>query len=426
AENEYETITEILEVHFNHGHSIEDEKGTGPGYPVTQNVPGSTSVYDHLYEQPIGPGSKPCKNVKETSFIDKLGKENGELKSGLGMFSNHYSHLGESPSGRRNPLPETRFIVPPTPKWEISRDRLKIKRTIGHGEFGLVKKGCALNVSKLGGWIMVAVKTLKEDANESHRKDLLSELQVMKGLAPHKHVIELLACITKSEPLCVITEFAPYGDLLGFLRKKRGLKDNYYDIEHLPKRNLTSRQLMKFAWEIADGMAYLSSVKIIHRDLAARNILLGENLTCKVTDFGMARDIHGQDMYQKNSGGRLPVKWTAIEALIHGRYTTKSDVWSFGVVLFEIVTIGGCPYPGMDVLELIEKLESGYRMEKPRHLHDEVYAVMRSCWHEDPDKRLSFRQLHKALNKLDKEIQDCINLKKYDGNLYEDFHIPPK
>jgi len=102
----------------------------------------------------------------------------------------------------------------------------------------------------------------------------------------------------------VITEFAPYGDLLGFLRKKRGLKDCYYNVDHLPRRSLTSQQLMQFAWEIADGMAYLSSAKIVHRDLAARNVLLGEKLTCKVTDFGMARDIRGQDMYQKNTGVR--------------------------------------------------------------------------------------------------------------------------
>ena len=168
AENEYDTITEILEVHFNHGHSIEVENGTGPGYPVTHyHVPESTSAYDHLYEQPIGPGSKPCKNVKETSFIDKLGKENGELKSGVGTFHNYYSHLGESLNRRQPPPSQTGFIVPPTPKWEISRDRLKIKRTIGHGEFGLVKKGCALNVSKHGGWIVVAVKTLKGKLSSS-------------------------------------------------------------------------------------------------------------------------------------------------------------------------------------------------------------------------------------------------------------------
>ena len=157
TENDYETITEILEVHYNHGQSIEDLKSYGSGSP------GKISAYDHLYEQPAGLGSKPCKHTKESSFIDKLGEENGGLKSGLGMFENHYSHLkhGHSKINRPSQGKDTRFIVPPTPKWEIPRDRLKIERTIGNGEFGLVKKGCALNVSKHGGWTVVAVKTLK-------------------------------------------------------------------------------------------------------------------------------------------------------------------------------------------------------------------------------------------------------------------------
>lgn len=164
AENEYETITEILEVHYNHGQSIEDVKSCGSESSGTQRYgPGKISAYDHLYEQPAGLGSKAYKHSKESSFIDKLGEENGGLKSGLGMFENHYSHLthGHSPINRPPAVKDTRFIVPPTPKWEIPRDRLKIERTIGNGEFGLVKKGCALNVSKRGGWTVVAVKTLR-------------------------------------------------------------------------------------------------------------------------------------------------------------------------------------------------------------------------------------------------------------------------
>ena len=160
--NQYETITEILEVHYNHGHSIEDVKGIDAGDPVTHHyyVPGSTSIYDHICEKPVSPGSKQLRHGKESSY-----NENGELKSGLGMFNNQmYSHLirGESPnSGFKPPLPDTRYIIPPRNQWEISRDRLKIKNAIGRGEFGLVKKGYALNVSKRGGWIVVAVKTVK-------------------------------------------------------------------------------------------------------------------------------------------------------------------------------------------------------------------------------------------------------------------------
>ncbi|XP_022790268.1 uncharacterized protein LOC111329763 isoform X1 [Stylophora pistillata] len=406
--NQYESI-EILEVHYNGGYSSEESKNVEESVPVTHHyhVARGLSEYNHLHETSGSPRSKQSKNTR-----NKQRQEIGE-----------YSHLsrGESLDKERNrsQLPNVSFMVPSRRHWEISRDRLRIESTIGRGEFGLVKIGYALDVTNDGGWSVVAIKTLKDNASESHLKDLLSELKVMEELSPHKHVVQLLACITKSEPLCVITEFAPYGDLLGFLRKKRGFKDDYYSIQQLPSIRLTSRQLMTFAWQIADGMAHLSAAKIIHRDLAARNVLLGENLTCKVTDFGMARNIHERGMYQKSSEGRLPVKWTALEALEHGQYTTKSDVWSFGVLVFEIVTIGGRPYPGMDAAELVEKLRRGYRIEKPQHLDEKVYDLMLSCWNEDPEKRLTFGQLYRALKQLDEEMEDCVNLTTYNGRVYE-------
>lgn len=426
--NEYESITDIFQKNLNLGYSMEDEQPRYSRSPVTHDyccVSEGSSEYNHLNDIPTGRGSK---SLKDSFYDDRLGHDDRQLTTGLGMFDiQMYSHLIHDGSPnievKRCIFPETSFILPPSQKWEISRDRLRIETTVGRGEFGLVKKGYALDVTDEGGWAVVAVKTIKENSNESQREDLLSELKVMKELLSHKHVVELLACVTKSEPLCVITEFAPYGDLLGFLRKKRGLRDDYYDIQQLPKRSLTSRLLMKFALEIADGMAHLSAAKIIHRDLAARNVLLGENLTCKVTDFGMARNTRSKDIYERTSEGRLPLKWTALESLEYGRYTTKSDVWSFGVVLYEIFTIGGAPYPGMNVSELTKKLKSGYRMEKPKHVHNKLYDVMRSCWNKDPDQRHTFSQLNKTLNQLDKEVQNCINLRTYNGKLYENFKV---
>lgn len=413
--NHYQSITEIFEMNFNYGYNADDEKNLQDGNPLNlkshqENKP---YEYNHLHENNLekrktGQKKKQIELVKPT----KVGES--ELESGLGTVPNHvYSHLIHGDSFMKKHC-----------KWEISRSRLKLEKTIRCGQFGPVKKGFALNVDESGAWVPVAVQISNDqsDAIDLYRKDLLSELKMMEALTAHNHVIQLLACITESEPLCVITEFTPYGDLLGFLRKKRGLEDDYCNIERLalPKRSVTSHQLMQFAWEIADGMAHLSSAKIIHRDLAARNVLLGENLTCKITDFGMTRDIRVQDMFQKQSGGHIPIKWTALEALLDGVYTTKSDAWSFGVVLFEIATMGGVPYPNVEVLELIHRLASGYRMEKPSHVSDEVYDVMLSCWDEDPDSRPTFRQLQNIINQLDKEKKDCINLRKYNGKLYEE------
>ncbi|XP_022793273.1 tyrosine kinase receptor Cad96Ca-like [Stylophora pistillata] len=165
------------------------------------------------------------------------------------------------------------------------------------------------------------------NAAESDKRDLMTELDTMKQLKPHPHVIKLLGCVTESEPLLVLIEYVPFGDLLGYLRKSRGLNDTYYkDPDIKPQTNLRSQQLMKFAWQFADGMSYLSSKSIIHRDLAARNVLVGEDETCKVTDFGMARNVQEENIYERRTKGRLPVKWTAYEALLYGKYTTKSDV----------------------------------------------------------------------------------------------------
>ncbi|CAH3158937.1 unnamed protein product, partial [Pocillopora meandrina] len=241
-----------------------------------------------------------------------------------------------------------------------------------------------------------------ENASESERKDLLSELELMKQLKPHPYVIKLLGCVTKSEPLLVLIEYVPFGDLLGYLRKSRGLNDTYYkDPDIKPQTNLTSQQLIKFAWQIADGMSYLSSIPVIHRDLAARNVLVGEGETCKVTDFGMARDVQEDNIYEKKTRGRLPVKWTAIEALLYGKYTTRSDVWSYGILLYEIFTIGGSPYPRMDGRKIANLLQEGYRMPKPQHVDDKLYDIMIKCWKDDPNLRPSFEKLRNKLKEME-------------------------
>ncbi|XP_068733578.1 fibroblast growth factor receptor 4-like isoform X3 [Montipora capricornis] len=306
-----------------------------------------------------------------------------------------------------------------TRSWEVTREDVKVEKIIGKGAFGQVAKGTATNLPFHSGTKTVAVKMLKANAPESDKRDLKSELDLMKTLKPHPHVIKLLGCVTESDPLLVLIEFVPYGDLLGYLRKSRGLNDTYYkDPDIKPQTSLTSQQLMKFAWQIADGMNYLSLRKIIHRDLAARNVLVGETETCKVTDFGMARDVQQESIYERKTRGRLPVKWTAYESLLYGKYTTKSDVWSYGVVLYEIFTVGGSPYPRMDSKKIASLLQQGYRMPKPQHVDNDLYQIMINCWQNEPEARPSFADLTQQLKGMENQHKRLLNMHIYNNELY--------
>nr|XP_058956779.1 fibroblast growth factor receptor 3-like [Pocillopora verrucosa] len=310
-------------------------------------------------------------------------------------------------------------LHPSTRLWEVPRDHVTIDKIVGKGAFGQVAKGKVVELRGRPGLTTVAIKMLKSNASESDKRDLMKELETMKQLKPHPHVIKLLGCVMESEPFLVLIEYVPFGDLLGYLRKSRGLNDTYFkDPDIKPQTNLTSQQLMKFAWQIADGMSYLSSKSIIHRDLAARNVLVGEEETCKVTDFGMARNVQEENIYEKKTKGRLPVKWTAYEALLYGKYTTKSDVWSYGVVLYEIFTIGGSPYPRMDGKKIANLLQQGYRMPKPQHVDDKLYEIMMKCWQDDPKRRPTFIDLRNQLKGMETSHKRLINMRMYDNKLY--------
>ncbi|KAM6185791.1 fibroblast growth factor receptor 2 isoform 3-T3 [Rhynchocyon petersi] len=295
------------------------------------------------------------------------------------------------------------YELPEDPKWEFPRDKLTLGKPLGEGCFGQVVMAEAVGIDKEKPKeaVTVAVKMLKDDATEKDLSDLVSEMEMMKMIGKHKNIINLLGACTQDGPLYVIVEYASKGNLREYLRARRPPGMEYsYDINRVPEEQMTFKDLVSCTYQLARGMEYLASQKCIHRDLAARNVLVTENNVMKIADFGLARDINNIDYYKKTTNGRLPVKWMAPEALFDRVYTHQSDVWSFGVLMWEIFTLGGSPYPGIPVEELFKLLKEGHRMDKPANCTNELYMMMRDCWHAAPSQRPTFKQLVEDLDRI--------------------------
>ncbi|XP_067908968.1 fibroblast growth factor receptor 2-like isoform X8 [Heterodontus francisci] len=295
------------------------------------------------------------------------------------------------------------YELPEDPKWEFSRDKLTLGKPLGEGCFGQVVMAEAVGVDKDKPKepLTVAVKMLKDDATEKDLSDLVSEMEMMKMIGKHKNIINLLGACTQDGPLYVIVEFTAKGNLREYLRARRPPGMEYtFDINQVSDEQLTFKDLVSCTYQVARGMEYLASQKCIHRDLAARNVLVTENNVMKIADFGLARDVHNIDYYKKTTNGRLPVKWMAPEALFDRVYTHQSDVWSFGVLMWEIFTLGGSPYPGIPVEELFKLLKEGHRMDKPANCTNDLYMMMRDCWHAIPSQRPTFKQLVEDLDRI--------------------------
>ncbi|XP_054456549.1 fibroblast growth factor receptor 2 isoform X4 [Anoplopoma fimbria] len=298
-------------------------------------------------------------------------------------------------------IPE--YDLPEDPRWEFSRDRLTLGKPLGEGCFGQVVMAEALGIDKdkPKEAVTVAVKMLKDDATEKDLSDLVSEMEMMKMIGKHKNIINLLGACTQEGPLYVIVEYASKGNLREYLRARRPPGMEYsYDIARVSDEQLTFKDLVSCTYQVARGMEYLASQKCIHRDLAARNVLVTESNVMKIADFGLARDVHNIDYYKKTTNGRLPVKWMAPEALFDRVYTHQSDVWSFGVLMWEIFTLGGSPYPGIPVEELFKLLKEGHRMDKPGNCTNELYMMMKDCWHAISSHRPTFKQLVEDLDRI--------------------------
>ncbi|XP_006874170.1 PREDICTED: fibroblast growth factor receptor 3 isoform X4 [Chrysochloris asiatica] len=342
----------------------------------------------------VGPDGTPYVTVLKVSL-----ESNSSMNSNTPLVRIARLSSGEGPALAN----VSELELPADPKWELSRARLTLGKPLGEGCFGQVVMAEAIGIDKerTAKPVTVAVKMLKDDATDKDLSDLVSEMEMMKMIGKHKNIINLLGACTQGGPLYVLVEYAAKGNLREYLRARRPPGMDYsFDTCKLPEEQLTFKDLVSCAYQVARGMEYLASQKCIHRDLAARNVLVTEDNVMKIADFGLARDVHNLDYYKKTTNGRLPVKWMAPEALFDRVYTHQSDVWSFGVLLWEIFTLGGSPYPGIPVEELFKLLKEGHRMDKPANCTHDLYMIMRECWHAVPSQRPTFKQLVEDLDRV--------------------------
>ncbi|XP_021924476.1 tyrosine-protein kinase Btk29A isoform X1 [Zootermopsis nevadensis] len=281
------------------------------------------------------------------------------------------SRLKTSPCDR--PVPATAGLS--HDKWEIDPQELMLLEELGSGQFGVVRRG------KWRGSIDVAVKMMKEGTMSED--DFIEEAKVMTKLQ-HQNLVQLYGVCSKHRPIYIVTEYMRHGSLLNYLRRHETTLERNVDM------------LLDMCIQICKGMAYLERHNYIHRDLAARNCLVGSENIVKVADFGLARYVL-DDQYTSSGGTKFPIKWAPPEVLNYTRFSSKSDVWAYGVLMWEVFTCGKMPYGRLKNTEVVERVQRGIVLERPKACFKEVYEVMRKCWSHCPEDRPSFRMLKEQL-----------------------------
>uniref|UniRef100_A0AAQ5ZNN5 receptor protein-tyrosine kinase n=1 Tax=Amphiprion ocellaris TaxID=80972 RepID=A0AAQ5ZNN5_AMPOC len=332
--------------------------------------------------------------------------------------------------------------LPYNHKWEFPRDKLRLGAVLGSGAFGKVVEATAYGLETDNKVTRVAVKMLKPSAHSEEREALMSELKILSHLGYHDNIVNLLGACTQGGPMLMITEYCSHGDLLNFLRAHADdIMASMLNVDNLEDKvfyknmaaqngrlrsdsgisccseyqemqpflssgrshldNLSVSDLMRFSHQVAQGLDFLSTRNCIHRDVAARNVLLTDHHVAKICDFGLARDICNDDSYIVQGNARLPVKWMAPESIFQCVYTLQSDVWSYGVLLWEIFSLGKSPYPNVSVdTNFYKMIKDGGHMRRPDFAPAEMYHLMTLCWSLEPTDRPTFKAIGQLISRL--------------------------
>ncbi|KAG9354061.1 hypothetical protein JZ751_012185 [Albula glossodonta] len=291
---------------------------------------------------------------------------------------------------------------------EYPRNNIEYVRDIGEGAFGRVFQARAPGLLPLEPFTMVAVKMLKEEASADMQNDFQREAALMAEF-DHPNIVKLLGVCAVGKPMCLMFEYMAHGDLNEYLRRRSPSQQRSVSEASLSGRSFSSEvelsslscvDQLYISKQVAAGMAYLSERKFVHRDLATRNCLVGESMMVKIADFGLSRNIYSADYYKANENDAIPIRWMPPESIFYNRYTTESDVWAYGVVLWEIFSNGMQPYYGMAHEEVIYYVRDGNILACPENCPLELYNLMRLCWSSHPTDRPSFASIHRILERM--------------------------
>ncbi|CAH1126716.1 unnamed protein product [Ceutorhynchus assimilis] len=314
---------------------------------------------------------EPVWNISET-FQRDIKKKGKFSKSDGILLSEDYAEIIE----------EGDYSVPAVRDYELNRDHIELGIILGKGQFGDVHKGTVM--TKEGSIVPVAIKTCKEDADVSTTEKFLEEAYIMQKF-DHPHIIKLIGVCSDS-PVWIIMELAKLGELRAYLQSNKSL--------------LELETLLNFAFQLSTALSYLESKKYVHRDIAARNVLVSSETCVKLADFGLSRWMGSDQSYYRASKGKLPIKWMSPESINFRRFTTASDVWMFGVCIWEILMLGVKPFQGVKNNDVIGKIENGERLPLPESCPPRLYSLMSQCWAYEPSKRPAFREIREILQEI--------------------------